>query len=276
MTQRIYAYFDADELALFDRDMADIARMYSSQEQDNLIQIWTGTEFSGTQIQGVIDKSIKLTAGQKLPPDDSRILATDKAQALLHLGFYKNDMGGRTYGGRLLDSHGIGMDVIRPEDYFGDLSTFTIWDQPTLGWTAMPAALFEVRAWAERADPDTNAFGPPPMAEIVTIDANDDKWALLLLGVMELSNSTDLYAFHWQTNRKPRPPAVLENQIRVGDIGLSRFGPLYFEWETPYATGLEFRGDVGYVPVVSPKPWGLCFFTDKRALALPRNRPRAA
>lgn len=270
---RTYADMSPDELMLFDRDFSNIARMYSSQEQDNLIQLWTGTEFSGLDIQPVIMK-----ASQEKGPDLSEkefvILGTDKAQALLHLGFFKKTQDGKTYLGRHLDQTGIGMDVIRPEDFFGVNSNFTLWDQPTGGWTAMPAAQRQVRGWAELGNPDVVAFAA--VTEIVTMDVNDDKWAILLFGVMELTNSTDVYAFHWQSNRKPRPPAVLENQIRIGDIGYARFGPIYIDHLEPYATGLEFRGDLAFVPVASPKPWGLCFFTNKRALAEPRARARAA
>lgn len=270
---RQYADMSNDELTLFDRDFSSIARMYSSQEQDNLIQLWTGTEFSGLDIQPVIQKA-SVVDGPDLAETEFAILGTDKAQALLHLGFFKKTQDGKTYLGRHLDQTGIGMDVIRPEDYFGFGSTFTLWDQPTAGWTAMPAAQREVRTWADLGEPDNALFANA--VEITTMDANDDKWALLLFGVMELTNSTDVYAFHWQTNRKPRPPAVLENQIRIGDIGYARFGPIYIDHLEPYATGLEFRGDLAFVPVASPKPWGLCFFTNKRALAEPRARARAA
>jgi hypothetical protein len=271
---RQYADMSADELMLFDRDFANIARMYSSQEKDNLIQLWTGTEFSGLDIQPVIQKA-SVEKGPDLTEKEFAILGTDKAQALLHLGFFKKTQDGKTYLGRHLDQTGIGMDVIRPEDYFGVNSNFTLWDQPTGGWTAMPPAQREVRTWADLGNPDNADFVLAPV-EIVTMDANDDKWALLIFGLMELTNSTDVYAFHWQTNRKPRPPAVLENQIRVGDIGYARFGPIYIDHLEPYATGLEFRGDAAFVPVASPKLWGLCFFTNKRALAEPRTRARAA
>ena len=272
-----YAEMNPDELDQFDRDFADISKMYSSQETDNLIQLWTGTEILASMIQPAI---LKMQGpNPSLSDGEMEALQTDKGQALMHLGFYKQTQNNAPYLGRQLDAKGLGMDIIRPEDIYGANSTFFLWDQPTVGWTAIPAALFQIRSWCELGNPDASTLAAAP--EITTIDPNDDHWALLIFGVMELGTSVDIYAFHSKTNGQPRVPVVMENQIRVGDITYARMSPVYLERTTNYALGLEFRGDLADVPTPIPKPWGLCYFTQKRALqgatqATGRNRCRAA
>jgi len=283
---RTYSSMGARELEQFDRDWAEISKMYSTQETDNLIQLWTGSEIMAEQIQPAIEKY--QAAGENQDPNlseaEAEALQTDKGQTLMHLGFYKHTQDDSPYDGRQPDSGAIGMDVIRPEDIYGVTaagvaSTFTLWDQPTAGWTAMPAALFQIRAWCHTLNPDGATLAAA--AEIKTIDANDDDWALIIFGVIELTASVDAYALHMRTDAKPRGPFVLENQIRVGDVGYARIRPIYLDKKTNFAIGIETQGDLGDIPVHALKPWGLCFFTHTRSLAgsyagAGRNRCRAA
>jgi hypothetical protein len=270
-----------DELDQFDRDWAEISKMYSTQEEDNMIQLWTGSEILASEIQ---PGALKMQQDQPLSDADLNALQTDKGQTLLHLGFYKKMKNDQVYLGRSPTAQGIGMDVIMPEDVYGVTAagvatTFTIWDQPTAGWTAIPAALRQVRAWCHTLNPDAATLAAA--AEIITMDANDDHWAVLIFGVMELSASADIYSIHMRSNNQPKGPYVLENQIRVGDVGYARIGPIFLYKETPFAIGLEFRGDLADIPNCVPKPWGVTFFSHRRSLAgsyagAGRNRCRAA